>query len=178
YSFIGQHTWEGAVLVGCDPIASVDERSQHVADPRSEFLALTAHQLEEPVVCHLHLVLFVLIARVLVVLYLGVEIELSANLGNRLGEFDDGNRSRHLIVDVDSVVTGMACCDQPYETLDGVQRLGVLEVFECTQGSPSVECATRISEESTEARATPGAREVNRCSPPSQPLYTASPRWG
>jgi len=65
-------------------------------------------------------VFFVLVARVLVVFHLGVEVELVADLGDGLGEFDDGHGPRHLIVDVDPVVAGVALLDESNQTLDGV----------------------------------------------------------
>jgi len=88
-------------------------------------LLLSADQIEEPVVLHLHLVFLVLVARVLVVFHRGVEVELVADLGDRLRELDDGDRAGDLIVDVDPVVAGVSLLDEPDEALDVSSRLTI-----------------------------------------------------
>ena len=62
----------------------------------------------------------VLVAGILVVFDLSVEVELRADLGDRLRELDDGDRPGDLVVHVDPVVAGVALFDQADEALDGV----------------------------------------------------------
>jgi len=70
-------------------------------------------------------VFLVLVAWVLVVFDLGIEIELVTDRRNGLGEFDDRNRTRNLIVNID-LLTVVAALDES----DDSRR--------CLRGSPSV----------------------------------------
>jgi len=107
--------------VSFDHIGVISKRLEDVLDSAFEVLGLLADEVVVASVFDLHFVGFVLVARVFEVLNFDVKVVLIADVGDGVGDFDDADCARRLVVDdvVVGSVVGVGECELG-EAFDGV----------------------------------------------------------